>query len=488
MSTPNAGLGSDGFVARHGLRDADGEARAREVVAQAKAEGLEVIRLSFADQHGVLHGKTIPVEQLSAVLANGCSMTTTLILKDTSHRTVFPVWSEGGGLGDQAWEGAGDFIMVPDPATFRILPWSPHSGWMLCDINFTTGGRIPFSTRAIGQMAAAKMAAAGYDYVAGLEVEFTVLKLTDPALRPSDAVQPGKPPQTELLAQGFRYLSEQNYDELEPVLDMIRRDVQKLGLPVRSIEAEFGPSQCEFTFAPASGIEHADNMILFRSAVKQICRRHGYHATFMCRPKVENLFANGWHLHQSLVDLKTGRNVFMAETEGELLSPTGRQFVAGLLEHAAASCVFSTPTVNGYRRYRPHALAPDRIQWGRDNKGAMVRAIGGPGDPGTRVENRVGEPAANPYLYLASQMLAGLDGIERGLTPPKPVDNPYSSDAVRLPQTLLEAVDALAASDFWRDQMGGPFIDYLLAIKKFEINRYLSEVSEWEHQEYFQLF
>ena len=359
---------------------------------------------------------------------------------------------------------------------------------MLCDINFTTGGRIPFSTRAIGQMATGKMAAAGYDYVAGLEVEFTVLKLTDPALRPSDAVQPGKPPQTELLAQGFRYLSEQNYDELEPVLDMIRRDVQKLGLPVRSIEAEFGPSQCEFTFAPASGIEHADNMILFRSAVKQICRRHGYHATFMCRPKVENLFANGWHLHQSLVDLKTGRNVFMAETEGELLSPTGRQFVAGLLEHAAGSCVFTTPTVNGYRRYRPHALAPDRIQWGRDNKGAMVRAIGGPGDPGTRVENRVGEPAANPYLYLASQMLAGLDGIERGLTPPKPVDNPYSSDAVRLPQTLLEAVDALAASDFWREQMGSPFIDYLLEIKKFEINRYLSEVSEWEHQEYFQLF
>jgi glutamine synthetase len=148
---------------------------------------------------------------------------------------------------------------------------------------------------------------------------------------------------------------------------------------VRSVEAEFGPSQCEFTFAPAAGITHADNMILFR-------------------------------------------------------------------------------------------------------------AIGGIGDPGSRVENRVGEPAANPYLYLASQMLAGLDGITRGLTPPAPSNSPYDGDAPRLPQTLLEAVDSLERSDFWRAEMGSAFIDYLVRIKKFEINRYLSEISEWEQQEYFQLF
>lgn len=488
MSKGNSGLGSAGFVERHGLRNSETAALAEDVIRQAKVEGLEVVRLSFADQHGVLHGKTIPVDQLAAAMRNGISMTTTLILKDTSHRTVFPVWSQGGGLGDANWEGAGDFIMVPDPATFRILPWSPHSGWMLCDIHFSTGGAIPFSTRAIGQRAAAKVAEAGYDYVAGLEVEFSVFRMLDPAMKPSDAVQPGRPPSVELIAQGFRYLSEQAYDELEPVLDLIRRDVEKLGLPVRSIEAEFGPSQCEFTFAPASGISHADNMILFRSAVKQICRRHGYHATFMCRPRIENIFANGWHLHQSLVDLKTGENAFAPSAASDILSPTGRAFVAGLLERGAESCVFTTPTINGYRRYRPHALAPDRVQWGRDNKGAMVRAIGGPGDPGSRVENRVGEPAANPYLYLASQMLAGLDGIRRGLTPPPPSDSPYDSTAPRLPQTLLEAVDALEASEFWRAEMGAAFIDYLVRIKKFEINRYLTEVSEWEQQEYFQLF
>jgi glutamine synthetase len=488
LSRDNAGLGSAGFVGKHGLRNADAAALAEEVVQQAESDGLEVIRLSFADQHGVLHGKTIPVGQLAAAMQNGISMTTTLILKDTSHRTVFPVWSEGGGLGDGNWEGAGDFIMVPDPATFRILPWSPHSGWMLCDIHFSTGGAIPFSTRAIGKQAVTKLAEAGYDYIAGLEVEFSVFRMTDPALSPSDAVQPGKPPSVSLLAQGFRYLSEQAYDELEPVLDLIRRDAEKLGLPVRSVEAEFGPSQCEFTFAPAAGITHADNMILFRSMVKQVCRRHGYHATFMCRPRIENIFANGWHLHQSLVDSKTGANLFAPERDSDILSDTGRAFVAGLLERGAESCVFTTPTINGYRRYRPHALAPDRIQWGRDNKGAMIRAIGGIGDPGSRVENRVGEPAANPYLYLASQMLAGLDGITRGLTPPAPSNSPYDGDAPRLPQTLLEAVDSLERSDFWRAEMGSAFIDYLVRIKKFEINRYLSEISEWEQQEYFQLF
>ena len=148
------------------------------------------------------------------------------------------------------------------------------------------------------------------------------------------------------------------------------------------------------------GLMPADNMVLFRSAVKQICHRHGYHATFMCRPKLPNVVASGWHLHQSIVSRANGENAFMAKDSGEVLSAFGRGYLGGLLQHARASTVFTTPTINGYKRYRSYSLAPDRAIWGRDNRGVMIRVLGGAGNPATRLENRIGEPAANPYLDL----------------------------------------------------------------------------------------
>src|SRR5258708_14917936 len=195
---------------------------------------------------------------------------------------------------------------------------------------------------------------------------------------------------------------------MDPVLEVVRRDIRPLGLPLRSIEVEFGPSQCEFTFKLTVGLDPADIMILLRSAVKQICQRHGYHATFMCRPKLPNVFASGWHLHQSIVSRASGENAFMTKDSGEMLSAFGRHYLGGLLQHARASAVFSTPTINGYKRYRSYSLAPDRAIWGRDNRGVMVRVLGGPNDPATRLGNRIGEPAANPHLYMAAQILAGL--------------------------------------------------------------------------------
>jgi glutamine synthetase len=347
---------------------------------------------------------------------------------------------------------------------------------------------VPFSTRRIGQDAVARLADAGYGYVSGLEVEFHVLKLEDAKLQPGQAGQPADPPEVSLLAHGFQYLTESRLDELEPVLDMIRRDAEALGLPVRTVEAEFGPSQCEFTFSPAEGVGSADTMMLFRSMVKQLCRRHGYHATFMCRPHVNDLFSSGWHLHQSLVRRDDGENAFMPHGPDGLLSPLGRHFAAGILEHAAAACAFTTPTINGYKRYRPYTLAPDRILWGEDNRGAMLRVIGGPNDTGTRLENRVGEPAANPYLYLASQILSGLDGISRQLDLADPSATPYEEEAPRLPHSLIDALDALRDSTFFRDALGGGFIDYFLTLKNAEVSRFLSEVTDWEQREYFEIF
>ncbi|WFU80956.1 glutamine synthetase family protein [Bradyrhizobium sp. CIAT3101] len=476
------------FVARHALwsdEQTDAAARMRRIVED---KNLEVIRLAFPDQHGILRGKTIIAAEAIAALESGCSITTTMLAKDTSHRTVFPVFTAGGGFGMKEMEGAADVLMVADPTTFRVLPWAPATGWVLCDLYFNDGRPVPFATRGLYRKALDELGRRGHDFVAGLEVEFHIFKLDDPHMRAEDAGQPGTPPSVSLLSHGYQYLTEQRFDQMEPVLEILRRDIVALGLPLRSVEVEFGPSQCEFTFAPKKGLEPADNMVLFRSAVKQIARRHGYHATFMCRPKLPNLFASGWHLHQSIVSRANGENLFMAKDGGEPLSAFGRSYLAGLLDHARAATVFTTPTINGYKRYRSYSLAPDRAIWGRDNRGVMIRVLGGAGDAATRLENRVGEPAANPYLYMAAQILSGLDGVDRKLDPGPSADTPYETKAPLLPKSLRDAVSALKDDPFFRDEFGAEFVDYYTHIKNAEIDRFLSEVTDWEHREYFEMF
>jgi glutamine synthetase len=476
------------FVERHGLwsnEQKEAASRLRKIVEQQK---LEVIRLSFPDQHGILRGKTLVASEALASLESGCSITTTMFAKDTSHKTVFPVFTAGGGFGMREMEGAADVLMVADPLSFRVLPWASATGWLLCDVYFADGRPVPFATRNLYKSVLAKLEARGYDFVAGLEVECHIFKLEDARMSPEDAGQPGTPPDVSLLSHGYQYLTEQRYDQMEPVLEIIRRDIMALGLPLRSIEVEYGPSQCEFTFKPMAGLEPADTMVLFRSAVKQICQRHGYHATFMCRPRMPNAMASGWHLHQSIVARDNGANVFMAKDGGDPLSAFGRNYLGGLLQHARASAVFTTPTINGYKRYRSYSLAPDRAIWGRDNRGVMIRVLGGANDPATRLENRIGEPAANPYLYMASQILSGLDGVDRVLDPGPSADTPYETKAALLPKTLREAVDSLKDDSFFREALGAAFVDYYVHIKNAEIERFQAEVSEWEQREYFEMF
>jgi glutamine synthetase len=486
MSPSQERTSSRTFVERHALWSHAQFEAAVEVEQRIAQAGLEVVRLSFADQHGILRGKQVMAADVAAAMRNGCSITTTLLAKDTSHRSVFPVFTAGGGFGMPEMQGGADVLMIADPTTFRVLPWAPKTGWMLCDIYFPDGRPVPFSTRHIYAQVLRRLGDAGFEYIAGLEVEFHVFKLTNPRLDPTDAGWPGAPPEVSLLSPGYQYLTEIRFDQLEPVLEHLRRDVVALGLPLRSVEIELGPSQCEFTFHPQVGLAPADAMMLFRSAVKQSCRRLGYHASFMCRPKLPNLMSSGWHLHQSLRDT-SGTNAFVGAGD-EPLSPLASQFLGGLLAHARASAAFTTPTINGYKRYRAYALAPDRVIWGRDNRGVMIRALGGPGDQATRLENRIGEPAANPYLYMAAQIVAGLDGIARKLDPGAPADTPYETGAPFLPKTLDEALAALRADEIFAAGFGQGFIDYYVRIKEAELARYQAEVTEWEQREYFELF
>ncbi len=355
------------FVARHDLWSAEQRRAADEVTRRIEADGLEVVRLSFPDLHGILRGKALLANAIPSALRDGCTVTSTLLLKDTSHRTVVPVFSAGAGLGRPELQGAGDIVMVPDPTTFRVLPWLQSTGWMLCDLYFSDGTPVPHSTRHLFRRMLERLPAS-QSFITGLEIEFHVTKLVDAHLSIDEGGQPAKPPTVELTHHGYQHLTEQRLDRVEPIVDILRRDTLALGLELCSVELEYGPSQVEFVFRASAGMKPADDMVLFRSAVKQICRRHGYHATFMCRPAFENAMSSGWHLHQSLADAE-GRNLFAPEDPAALLSTLGRHYLAGLFEGACEAVAFTTPTINGYKRYRPLSLAPDRVAWGRDNRG-----------------------------------------------------------------------------------------------------------------------
>jgi len=459
----------------------------KELLREIADRGIETVRFSFADQHGLLRSKSIAAAQVRAALENGVGFPSSLLAKDTSNKTVFPVFTAGAGFGHPELEGAADALMVADPSTWRVLPWAPRTGWLLCDLQFPGGKPVPFDTRALLRRALGALGKAGFGYLAGLEVEFHIFRVLDARLRPEDAGQPGSPPEVGLLSTGYQLLSEARFDQLEPALEILRANLAGLGLPLRSFECEFGPSQVEVTLGALEGMAAADAMLLLRSATKQILRRHGFHATFMCRPKLPNVMSSGWHLHQSLMNLADKTNAFIPGSGNEALSPVGQHFLAGLLEHAAAYAAFATPTINGYKRYRPLSLAPERIVWGRDNRGAMLRVLGGPGDPASRIENRIGEPGANPYLYFASQIHAGMDGMERKLPLPALSRNPYEGEAAHLPHTLAEALERLKASKLMRERLGAGFVDYYCHIKEAEVARFNLEVSEWEHREYFDL-
>ncbi|MGH8847024.1 MAG: glutamine synthetase, partial [Polaromonas sp.] len=315
-------------------------------------------------------------------------------------------------------------------------------------------------------------------------------------LDPEQAAWPGPPPEVSMIHPGYHMLSEQWVDMAEEPLRIVQHTAQALGLPLLSLEVELGPSQVEAVFDATDALSAADNMVLFRSAVKQALRRAGYHASFMCRPPFPHIMSSGWHLHQSLVDLKSGANLFKRGSPAPgttpadaqyTLSEPGEHYLAGLLAHACGMAAFCTPTINGYARFRPNALAPQSVVWGRDNRGAMLRVIGQCNDNGTRIENRIGEPAANPYLYLASQIHAGLDGMARRLKAPPATNAPYGVKAEKLPTSLGEALQALQSDAALSEGFGSAFINYLSRVKQAEIARHdeAQDQDDWQRREYF---
>jgi len=488
-SLGDAGVGKYGFIEEHGLWTPEQHEAAAELTQRLESSALRQVRISWGDQHGILRGKTVGMSDFASALRNGHDFSGAVLVMDTSNTIFSPLFEEGSGFGIEEMRGFPDVILVPDPLTFRELPWADATGWVLCDMYFSNGRPVPFSTRQIMRDQLERLDRLGFTYVAGLEVEFYITRLEDKMLAPEQSGYPPEPPRVSAIAHGYQYLTENRGDEVDEILQVLAQHLSALGIPVRSMEDEWGPGQIEFTLDPRTGLTPADDMLLLRSCIKQVCRRNGLHATFMSRPALPNFFSSGWHLHQSLTDHETGRNAFVAESGDDgPISELARHFAGGIMKHAAAAAVFTTPTINGYKRLKPNSFAPSSITWAAENRAAMIRIIGGPGDPGTHLENRIGESCANPYLYMASQIAAGIEGIEQRIDPGAFDEQPYASDRDPVPGSLIEAVAALRDDALYRSAFGEQFIEYVCAMKTSEWTRFLAHVTDWEHREYFEVF
>jgi glutamine synthetase len=490
-----------GFIERHGLWTDQQRRQAEEIKRRVEKGDLHLVRLAWADPHGASRAKALTLPAFAAALTAGYNINVATSTLDSAGARTFSSFARGGGMGLPEMTGSPNLIIVPDPTTFRVLPWAPDIGWVLCDEYFTSGVPFHFSPRQLLRRQIERLAKKGMELVVGLEIEWYLLRAVE-ALSDEHIGAPGtrgRPIKTAPIEPGYFLHSESNLDAMQPVLSALVAAFEKIDLPLRSIENEFGPGQVECTFAARPALEAADHALLFRTATRQICRRMGFLASFMCRPALRGYYSSGWHLHQSLVDRNGGRNLFMPEREGERLSPLGCAFLGGLLKHAGPCSAFATPTVNGYRRFRPNSLAPDRATWCYDHRGVMVRVLGGIGDPTTRLENRIGEPAANPYLYILSQIVAGLDGMDSGLDPGPADDEPYAANRPMLPESLPAALDALERDSLFRAQVGEVFIDYFLRLKRNETGRFAQWLKEsgakdsedptqWEQNEYFDFF
>ncbi|MDY7084951.1 MAG: glutamine synthetase family protein [Actinomycetota bacterium] len=419
---------------------------------------IETVELAVVDTQGAIRGKRIPAAAFRPDAR--FAMSSGLYCLDYALE-VLPA-------GDYSWaSGYPDVFLVPDPGTLRRVPWRPRTAFVFCDVLDRDGRPVPLDPRRVLRQAQEQVQQAGYDPLVGLESEFYLL---DPETR---RARHSRIPVYSLHDDSY----------LWPVVRDVQAALLEAGITVEASEPEYGAGQVEINLGHAAPLTAADDLLFLRYAAKQIAAAHGYLATFMAKPWADSS-GSGLHVHQSLRDRETGRNVFLDAGTGEL-SPAARWYLAGLLHHAAETCYVALPTANGYKRTTRYSFAPTHVTWGFDHRSAAVRALVH-GDRGTRLEHRVGAADANPYFLVASQLLAGLTGLGKQLEPP-PADTTdvyASTGADPLPGRLSEAVALFRGSTFARTALGDDVRDLLCLIGEAEQAAADAEVTDGERRRY----
>jgi glutamine synthetase len=433
------------------------------VAERLREQGVDVVRVSYPDLIGVDRGRDVLIGELGAAVEHGLAFCRAIY--HTSPRgDVVPVQ---GGLE----AGLPDITVYPDLSTITPLPWEPGAAWCLGEAYAEDGEVAGESPRSVARGVASQLEAAGYSLVCGPELEFFVC-------------EQGPDGQWRRYANelGNVYVVGRKGDPQGLLLHMLRQ-LRDAELRVTAANHEFSPGQFEINLAHSGLVDAADRSFRLKSAVQEIARQRGLLATFMAKP-FNDEGGSGFHVHVSLGD-DSGANVFGDPDGTDGLSAPGRYAVGGVLRHAKALSALLNPTINSYKRFGPDTLAPWLIDWGLDNRSAMVRIPPERG-PGARMEVRLGDATANPYLAMAAIGAAAHLGIQEKVEPPAKLEG-YGYDpagADMLPMRLGDALDALEADTELADVLGQYFTTSFLQYKRNEVERFERYVTDWEFGEY----
>ncbi len=433
------------------------------VCERLRADGIDVVRVSYPDLIGVDRGRDVLVGELPGAVDHGLAFCRA-VYHTSPMGDVVPV---RGGLD----AGLPDIIVRPELGTLTPMPWEPNVAWCLGLATTPDGAAAPESPRAVVRGVADLLAAAGYTLICGPELEFFICE-PDPAggwRRYANDV-------------GNVYVVGRKGDPQGLLLHMLRQ-LRDAGLGVTAANHEFSAGQFEINLTHSELADAADRAFRLKSAVQELARQRDLLATFMAKP-FNDKGGSGFHVHASLND-EQGRNVFGDPAGPDGLSPSGRYAIGGVLGHAPALSALLNPTINSYKRFGPDTLAPWLIDWGLDNRSAMIRI---PPERGSaaRMEVRLGDATANPYLALAAIGAAVYLGIRGKIEPGDKLEG-YGYDPARadlLPPRLAGALDALEADTELGEVLGTYFVESFLAYKRNEIERFERYVTDWEFREY----
>jgi len=470
----------DGAAAR--AESSTAASATRSALALAESESLELVRFLYADHGGVIRGKSAAVGFLPERIESGIGHTVAMMAM-TMLDTLQPV---------EGMTAVGEVRIKPDPSTLVALPYAPGAGAMLADLVRPDGEPWEACPRTFLKQAIADLAAEGYELTAAFEPEFTVGR------REGDT--DGRPDQLVPLDDSLCYSSTGFHQAHDYILEVVRA-MGAQGLRVEHYYPELGHGQQEISIRHAPALRAADNHVLYRETVRGVAFRRGLWASLAPKP-IAGQAGNGTHLHASLLARRgdTLEAAFADPADQYGLSKTGYYFIGGVLAHLPALVALTCGSVNSYRRLQPQFWSSAFTVYGMDNREAAVR-ICSPlrGDPGSSVhlELKPSDSTANPYLALGAFIHAGLDGIRRQADPGAAVnvDPATLSDAERaavgadrLPRTLTEALDALAADDLLTKALGPLRSSAYQAVKRAEATAFAERGAEFECAQHFLRF
>jgi glutamine synthetase len=426
---------------------------------------IDTVVLAFTDMQGRLQGKRLAaeffLEEVAENFSEGCNY---LLAVDVDMNTV-------DGYAMSSWErGYGDFVLVPDMATLRRVPWHPGTAMVIADLTWLDGAPVVASPRQILEAQIARLAERGLVALAGTELEFIVYTDTyeEAAAKHYYDLVPANAYNVDYSILGT--------SRVEPLLRRIRNDMAGAGLYVESAKGECNFGQHEIAFRYAEAVATCDNHSIYKTGAKEIAAQEGQSITFMAKPNTRE--GNSCHIHLSLRSAADGSPV-LAGSGDHGMSSLGAHFLAGLLDAMRELTLCYAPNINSYKRYVPGSFAPTSVRWGPDNRTCALRLVGH--GHSLRVENRTPGGDVNPYLAVAAMIAAGLHGIDHELPLEPPVTgNAYHDDAARVPTTLREALELWEKSGLARQAFGAEVVEHYANYARVELAAYDAAVTDWE--------